>query len=467
MSDHLFPRYHVRPARGYLNDPNGPIVVDGCSHLYFQYRHTVDLDAPVEWAHVTSDDLVHWRYHRPAMAPHPFGDDRDGCWSGNTVVDASGNVRAFYSGFVADEPLQRTLVATSTDGGSTFGEPRVAVPAPAAAEGVLHLRDPFVWREGDTWRMALGAGVSGAGDDGSNDGTAMVRLYESRDLETWTPAGLLGCLPRTRTGEWDSGCMWECPQILRYGARMVALVGGWSPETGVMRVLSFVAPDAVDPDVDPSSLSLVDRGPNFYAASVMPESPLGPLMWGWATEGRAWNWCEADGWSGTLTLPRLVSLRPDGSLASAPLPALSSLRTSPEGRPVDGELDGLPAQLEFALDASAASGPCRLRLRFGAEEYLDIIVDAVAGTVVVDREHASADPRADGGVSAASGLDGLRNRAGEGSVRGFMDGSILELFVPDGPAFTVRMYPTTPPPWRVELSGDPDARAMVWEQSRF
>ena len=108
MSDHLFPRYHVRPARGYLNDPNGPIVVDGCSHLYFQYRHTVDLDAPVEWAHVTSDDLVHWRYHRPAMAPHPFGDDRDGCWSGNTVVDASGNVRAFYSGFVADEPLQRT-----------------------------------------------------------------------------------------------------------------------------------------------------------------------------------------------------------------------------------------------------------------------------------------------------------------------------------------------------------------------
>ena len=77
------------------------------------------------------------------------------------------------------------------------------------------------------------------------------------------------------------------------------------------------------------------------------------------------------------------------------------------------------------------------------------------------------DPRADGAVSAASGLDGLRNRAGEGSVRGFMDGSILELFVPDGPAFTVRMYPTTPPPWRVELSGDPDARAFVWEQSRF
>ena len=220
------------------------------------------------------------------------------------------------------------------------------------------------------------------------------------------------------------------------------------------------SPDAA-PDLAASDLHLFDRGENFYAASVLPLSPDGPLVWGWATEGRSLDWCVEDGWSGALTLPRRVGLRPDGSLASAPVAACASLRADQHGRVVDGHLDGLPAQLEFAVEfPGAPAGPCRVRLRFGAEEYLDVTVDPAAGRVVVDRDHASADPRADGGSCSASGLDGLRDG---GSVRGFLDGSLLELFVPDGPALTVRLYPTTPPPWRVEVEGADGVRVRVWE----
>ena len=66
---HLRPAFHVRPPRGYLNDPNGPIELGDDVHLYFQSRPVLDLQAPVEWGHATSTDYVRWTLHRPAMAP--------------------------------------------------------------------------------------------------------------------------------------------------------------------------------------------------------------------------------------------------------------------------------------------------------------------------------------------------------------------------------------------------------------
>ena len=33
-----FPRTHPRPARGWLNDPNGLCRVDGTWHVFFQYN---------------------------------------------------------------------------------------------------------------------------------------------------------------------------------------------------------------------------------------------------------------------------------------------------------------------------------------------------------------------------------------------------------------------------------------------
>lgn len=439
VSDHLFPRYHVRPPSGYVNDPNGPVLLDGVVHLYHQSRDTLDLASPVHWGHATSTDLAHWTNHPPAVVPHPGHGDRDGCWSGNTVVDDAGRLRAFYSGHVDGEPLQRTLCAVSDDGGHTFGTPRQVLPPPAPEDGIRVLRDPFVWRSGSSWRMVVGAGTDAE--------TALARLYTSADLDAWSYAGPLLAMPRTRTAAWDSGAMWECPQVLTLDGVDVAVVGTWEA-AGVMDVLSVIVPPAGP--VDPPAPRLVDHGPNFYAASVLRESPHGPVMWGWATEGRTADRCREDGWSGMLTLPRAVALRPDGALASTPVPGLAGLRVEPAGRDVPDHLDGLGAQLEFLL-----RGPGAIRLCCGPGEYLEVAVDA-AGRVTVDRDHASTDPGADRGVVVVDGAG-----PPSGDVRGYVDGSILELFLPGGEVATVRFYPTGPPPWRLERVGS--ARLSVWE----
>jgi predicted GH43/DUF377 family glycosyl hydrolase len=56
------------------------------------------------------------------------------------------------------------------------GNPVIAAP-PAGLE-VAGFRDPAVWKEGDTWLMALGSGFRGKG--------GAVLLYESKDLRHWT-----------------------------------------------------------------------------------------------------------------------------------------------------------------------------------------------------------------------------------------------------------------------------------------
>ena len=425
---HLRPAYHVRPPSGYLNDPNGPIEHGSDVHLYFQSRPTLDLQAPVEWGHATSPDYVHWTLHRPAMAPQPGGPDTDGCWSGNTVLD-DGRIRAFYSGRVEGRPYQSVLTAVSDDGGASFGPAHQVVPDPDEA---VMFRDPFVWKENGTWWMAVGAG--------SVDRGASIALYRSPDLSRWTAVDPLAELPRTRSDGEDTGSAWECPQVLTIDGRRIAVIASWSPEGGPGEVLSF------DVDVPPAP-QRVDLGTNFYAASALRESRFGPLLFGWLPEGRdrpGWN----DGWAGVISLPRMVWLGADSSLRSAPVPTMDTLRSGSASPTAIG------AQCEIVVP----EGGGEVILHFGDQERLQI--ELTDTTITIDRSHASLAPHAHGGRMIAT--DAFDPSSGRPAVRIFLDGSVVEAFTSAGRVLSTRVYPTTPPPWRLEAP----ANTQCWGLAR-
>jgi beta-fructofuranosidase len=436
MSDHHphhRPRFHLSLPHGYLNDPNGPIEVDGTTHLFFQSRPTTDTAAPVEWGHASSPDLVHWRLHRPAIVPVPGGADSDGCWSGNTVRDGE-KLRAYYSGKRNDRPFQSILTAVSESDGAAFDAPVQVVEDPQPEEGITMFRDPFVWKDGAHWRMAVGTAGPG--------GTAAIRHYRSSDGEHWDYSGDLARLARSRVGGEDTGEGWECPQILPVDGREVALVAAWTHTGGPMNVLAFPLDGPVAPQ-------RVDHGDNFYAPSVMRGGPGGAVLFGWITEGRdRAAWQEA-GWAGAISLPRTAWL--DGErLATAPHPNVTALRASAP-RVADGAV--IIGQAE--ISAPAVSGS--IRLRYGAHEHLDIALDPEAGTVELDRTSASQDPRAQRGRSMVT--DAFDAGSGLPGIRVFIDGSIIEVFTSAGRSLTSRAYPAAPPPWAVEAP----AGAQLWD----
>ncbi|WP_439692647.1 glycoside hydrolase family 32 protein [Curtobacterium sp. SP.BCo] len=424
-ADHHLPQFHVRLPRGYVNDPNGPIDIGGEAHLYFQSRPRVDLDVPVEWGHATSDDLVHWTLHRPAIVPLPGGADSGGAWSGNTVLH-DGVVRAYYSGKVDHSPFQSVLLAESTDGGNTFGAPVQVVADPAADEAITMFRDPFVWQHDDGWSMAVGAAAA--------DQVASVRHYRSADGIDWTFVGDLVTMPRETVHGVDTGEGWECPQVITIDGSDVAIVASWSHADGPGDVL------AVPLTGDPRPYR-IDDGQHFYAASVMRTGSWGPVLFGWVTEGRTPQWTEQAGWSGAISLPRRAWIE-GGRLRTEPHPAVDVLRA---GGPTSADGATIDAQAEVVLHDPVTG---RIRFRFSDTEFLDVVVDTDADTLTVDRSCASADPRADRSPAVVRRpFDGASDRP---AVRVLLDGSVVEVFTSAGRSVTTRVYPVQAPPWTVE-----------------
>lgn len=442
--EHHRPRFHIRPPRGWLNDPNGPVVIDGVTHLYFQYRFGTDLADPVVWGHASSTNLIDWSLHRAAITPEPTGLDRDGCFSGNTVLTDSGEVLAFYSGFRRDYPLQSALVASSTDGGASFGAARLAVEDP---DGPVVRRDPFVWRTASGWHMALG--------EGDADERASVRRYRSTDLEVWEDEGSIVSLPRTVVDGVDTGAMWECPQVADVDGTEVVLVGAWSEENGIMRVLA-VLPGLGGDRLEGVGAYPVDDGDSFYAPSVLRREGQGPLVWGWVTEARTEDWWREEGWAGAISLPREVRLAPDGRLLSAPAAELDLLRgRGTHMRLVSGQEASIGGHAELTISpAEAAVSSVRVG---SAEECFRILLDPTRDRVTIDLDDSSSDDRAHRGKLTVEGAF----EDGSGEVRVFLDGSILEVFTGTGRVATCRFYPVSAPPWTVRFDGAADVD--VWD----
>ena len=117
MSDACFPRLHVRPAKGWINDPNGVCRVDGRWHVFFQYNPHSPRHHRVGWGHWSSPDLVAWTEHEPALMPTPNGLDAFGCWSGSFVMDGATPTMIYTA--VADHARDAVgLVATGSASGS-------------------------------------------------------------------------------------------------------------------------------------------------------------------------------------------------------------------------------------------------------------------------------------------------------------------------------------------------------------
>ncbi|MYS91201.1 MULTISPECIES: glycoside hydrolase family 32 protein [Streptomyces] len=448
------PVAHLRPPHNWINDPNGLVHHDGHYHVCYQYNpHGTD-HANMHWGHFRSPDLVSWEPLPIALTPTPGGEDADGCFSGNAVSDGD-RIVAFYSAHRQERPQHQLITtAISRDGGLTF-RPRGDLLIPEPPDGTTMYRDPYVWQDGNTWRMLVGAALA--------DGRAAALLYDSPDLQTWTYRGPFSARAPQPVG--DAGLLtgegWECPQYLPAASGRGALIlSGWYERDGPQGVLALIGEDRGDV-FEAGPPQLLDHGPDFYAPALL-RAPGGRwLLWGWSWEARNKEWSEAEGWAGTLTLPREIELTEDGRMHQRPAAELLALRgertvhaagLAAGSAPVDlGEVSrsfDLTARLE-------ATGKTGLRLVTAPDdsEYLDILLDADAGQLVVIRDHASLDPRARGGTYTMPCPSGRPV-----DLRVVVDRSIAEIFLSTGQVLTVRFYPVGEGPWHLQAHTAPGAQ---------
>jgi beta-fructofuranosidase len=434
------PLYHFLLPSNWMNDPNGLIQWNGNYHLFYQTNPNGPFHGTIHWGHAVSEDLVYWEDLLIALAPTPGGPDEDGCYSG-CAVDNDGVPTLIYTGVRGKSQLP--CVATSRDDSLTSWEKyegNPVIPSPPEGLDLVGFRDHSVWKEDGVWYQLIGSGIRGVG------GAAL--LYKSEDLIHWEYLNPLHVVNKNSTEPVWSGTMWECPNFLSLGDKRVLIVSAY--DNGILYHPVYFVGTYADHRFTPQAQKILDSGGHFYAPQTMIDDRGRRLVWGWLMEGRNAQEQIQAGWSGVMSLPRILSLRPDGFLAIEPVPELKALRDThhrfvdldlrPESSQLLGDIraDCLEIVAEIEPGEAAEFGVKVRRSPDGEEETL-VVYDRVNGRLAIDSKRSSINPN----VYKDARWDQVGFSAEETlKLHIFVDRSVVEVFANGRSCLTDRIYPS-------------------------
>lgn len=317
--------FHLTPAVGLLNDPNGLIYFKGKYHVFFQWNPFETKHTFKAWGHVSSQDFIGWEVHPPALVPSEWY-EKDGCYSGS-AVEYNGKLYLFYTGNVRTEDGGRETYQclAITEDGICFEKKGPVIELP---EGyTTHFRDPKVWQEGEKWYMVLGAQTK------SFEGS--VVLYSSSDLLHWQLEGPLAGPGITLDDPF--GFMWECPDFFLLNEKDVLVCSPQGLESEPYKYQNLYQSGYFIGDWDRktkkfshSKFQELDYGFDFYAPQTFTDGKGRRILIAWMGMGDEMEQHHPtvrDGWLHALTIPRELSIKAE-KLYQQPIDELKMLRTN-------------------------------------------------------------------------------------------------------------------------------------------
>ncbi len=413
------PGYHfvVPEGRAIPFDPNGAIFWKGRYHLFYIFQD----ERGHNWGHVSSTDLFHWRHHPTGLV--------SGMFSGNCFLNKEGRPTISYH-----QVGQGNAIAVALDDELNEWEKLPSNPiTPETRPGdPFHDRyrswDPYAWVEGDIYYAIFGGN--------------RPALVKSARLEgEWQYVGdLMGCsVPGVAIDEDVS-----CPDFFRLGDKYMLLC--ISHRLGCRYYLGDWRDEKFYPTFH-ARMSWVDN--LFFAPESLLDDRGRRIMWAWVFDDPDFGTRMDYGWSGTMSLPRVLTLGDDGMLRMNPPREIEGLRYN-ERRlsrlsiAADSEqtldaIRGNSIELRIEAEVRDASqfGLEVCRSPDGAEETR-IYYDALDKKLKIDTRRSSLGP---GWKGIEAGPFELK--AGELlTLRVFVDKSIVEVFANGRQAVVRRIYPT-------------------------
>ena len=440
------PGYHFTPAKGWMNDPNGLVYIDGEYHLFFQHNPDSTVWGPMHWGHAVSKDLVSWEELPIALFPDSLGT----IFSGSAVYDAENSSEL---GTNENPPIvtiftyhnshqekagaidfQTQGLAYSVDKGKTWS--KYAANPVLLNPGIRDFRDPKVTQitkeDGKkTWLMTLAV-------------KDKVQFYESPNLKNWSLLGEFG------QGVGAHGGVWECPDLIPMKApggsqKWVLLVsmnpGGPQKGSATQYFIGDFKQGVFTPD--DTMIRWLDYGPDNYAGvtwSNLPADQDRTLWIGWMSN---WDYAQVvptKTWRSATTLPREISLFDvDGTLLlkSAPARELEKLRKT--SYPISKTESILPSSAVEIL--AEVSSDDQFSLTLSNELGEELAISKEMGLVTIDRRKSG---KTNFNRDFAAAHSAPMSWKAE-SIRIFLDASSVELFVNEGElVLTSILFPSSP-----------------------
>ena len=323
------PAFHLSPMTGWLNDPNGLCQIGATHHVFFQYSPFDVKPGLNYWGHYTTEDFVTYQYHEPGLcSDEKF--DCHGVYSGS-ALEADDTLYVFYTGNVLqrDDPdydyitrgrEHNTIRAESKDGIHFEKKEVLLYNRDYPADVTCHVRDPKVWKHGDSYTMVLGSR--------RKDDVGEILVYRSSDLKDWKLANRV-------TSETPFGYMWECPDCFTLdGVRFLSFspqgvdAQDWKYNNIYQSGYCRLEGDLYG-DYELKPFREFDHGFDFYAPQSF-ETEDGRrvhISWMGMPDCEEYtNLTIAEGWQHCFTFPREVFVE-DGKVCQRPVRELQKRKT--------------------------------------------------------------------------------------------------------------------------------------------
>ena len=334
--------YHLaHPVPEFALDPNPAFFWKGRYHLHYIYRNLTGY----VFAHVSSDDMVHWEWHPTVLGPTTTG---HGMFSGTGFITKDGRPAMVYHG----KGSERNWISYALDDNlDQWSKPHEMTPRDQDGKLMTDMRyfDPDIWINNGIYYAVNGV-----------SGKEPAVIMKSDNLRDWDYIGELlhPDFDEVKLGVGRDEDV-SCSNIFKLGEKWVLLC--ISHKLGCRYFIG----DFKDEQFLPEQHGLMNWSrAEFFA----PESLLTP-------DGRRvmWAWCAPRGGrkpiserlqKGIQSLPRELSLSEEGTLLIKPLRELKNLR-SEEKTVVDltvksnsthvlKDISGDTMELEIVLDAPSA-----------------------------------------------------------------------------------------------------------------
>ena len=467
-ADLLRPRFHGMPEAGWTNECHGMTYSNGRYHLFFQKNANGPYMARLHWGHLSSENLYDWKEEKIALAPDTAYDIK-GCWSGCVFSDETitgGKINAIYTAvdyakatIALAEPADSDLISWKKSSRNPLINGR---PTGLSDD----FRDPYFFRNGDNAYIIVGTSKNGVG-------ATTLHRYNAAS-SSWTNDGSVFFAGTEQTTE---GTFWEMPVVAQMGdgkwlfaATPLATAEGvhtlyW---TGQIADDGSFRPDAQWPR--PRLVELNSKDGFGLLSPTICQHDNKTIALGIVPDKLASNANWQLGWAHCYTLPREWSLGDDGNLIQKPYAGLSGLRTTTQFDQSDFELDGTlnlspvgGREVEICGTFEVGGSPVGFNFfKTDDNAQATLTYEPAEGTITFDF---TALPRLinDEGVYDGIYTCTLPEKPAAGStlkINLFIDHSILDLFVNDRWATSIRVFPTAGQAEGLEAFADGRAKVV-------
>jgi beta-fructofuranosidase len=444
------PEFHGLPATNWTNEPHGLVYFNNKYHIFFQKNANGPYWGKLHWGHITSDDMLNWKEEKIAVS-NASGYDIKGVWSGCVFTDdvlTGGKPNIFYTGvdyakasINQAKPIADDLISWNKDTRNPIIPNR---PAGLSDD----FRDPYIFKSNGDFYMIVGTSKNGLG-------ATTLHKYDPI-TKTWSNDGSI-FYQSTSSGY---GTFWEMPAIVPMPDGkwlfLVSTIGGNQGTETLYWVGTINNDGTFSPySSTPKEVELGTFGSNGYgllSPSILQKDGK-TIAVGIVPDKLPSAHNLQLGWAHLYSLPREWTLDANNNLIQQPYSGTQNMRVitsaySASNQDISGTLSLAPVSGKaIEIDGSFIVPSAQrfgFHVRKNGSNFISVYYTPTTGTFTVDAQNTT---RLSNDVGSFNGLyeSVLPQKPAVGEtmrIHIFIDHSIMDIFVNNQYAFSIRVFPT-------------------------